>query len=90
MLARMMSFAADEKTGLPMAHHLGAGHAAKRAQGRKEVNRFQDIGLALRIITQKQMEARRELEIEPRIVSKIAEPQMAEMHAKQCDGTVGN
>ena len=48
----VMGLAADEEAGLLEADHLGAGHAAKGAQGGKEVNRLQDVRFALCIVAE--------------------------------------
>jgi hypothetical protein len=80
--ARLLNLAAHEKPGAPVPNHLAAGDAAKRSQRRQKVDRFENIRFALRVISQQQMKTGRELHIQSRVISKIPEPQMAEMHAE--------
>ena len=40
---------ADEIALLSVPHHLRAAHAAKRPEGREQINRFENVGLALRV-----------------------------------------
>ena len=70
-----------------MAHHLGAAHAAKRSQRSDQVHRLQDVGLALRIVAQQQMETRRKIDVEPSVISEISKPQMRQVHAFPCHKT---
>src|SRR5207247_1802736 len=65
------------------ANHLGAAHAAKRTQRRHEVNRFEDVGLALRVVTEQQVKARRKISVQPRVIAEVAESQMSQMHARK-------
>ena len=89
MIPGVMRFSADEETFLAVAHHLRAGDAAKRPERGEKVNRLENICFPLRVVAQQKMESGRELEIEPRVIPKIPEPQLAEMHAKECFGMAG-
>ena len=72
--------AAGEIAGLAVPHHVGAAHPAKGAQGGEQVNRLKHIGLALRVVAQQQVEAGREVHVQPRIVPKVSETQVSQMH----------
>ena len=63
---------AEEIALLPVPDHLRAANAAKRPQGGQQVNRLQEVRLALRVIAQQQMETGRESHIQPRAVAEIA------------------
>ena len=71
MIASMMCFSPYKKAGLVVANHLRAGHAAERAQRGEEIDRFEDVGLSLCIVTEQQVEPGRELDIEPSVIPKI-------------------
>jgi hypothetical protein len=68
----MMRFASNEKSGLAVAEHLRAGHAAKGAQRGEEIYSLEDIGFSLRVVPQKQMKARPELDVEPGVIPKVS------------------
>src|SRR5688572_30873853 len=51
------SFAAGEIAFLPVTNHLRAAHAAKRAQRGHEINRFENVGFALGVVAQHEVEA---------------------------------
>ena len=76
-------FAADEVALLPVPDHLRAAHAAKRAQGGNEIDGFENIGLPLGVVAQQQVEARRKINIQPRVIAEIPKAQMGQMHAGQ-------
>ena len=64
-----------------MAHHLGAAHAAKGTQRGHEVDRFEDVRLALRVVAEQQVKAGLEIRIEPRVIAEVAKSQMGQMHS---------
>ena len=64
-----------------MADHLRAADAAERAQRGHEINRFEDIRLALRVVAEQQMEAGREIRVQPGVIAEVPQPQMSQMHA---------
>src|SRR2546423_2270848 len=64
--------AAHEISAIAMAHHLRSAHAAKRTERGHEVNGFQDVGLALGVIPQEQMEPGRKIRVEPPIIAELA------------------
>ena len=66
-----------------MADHLRAADAAERAQRGHQINRFEDVGLALRVVAQKQMEAGRKIRVQPRVIAEVAKSQMGQMHAEK-------
>jgi hypothetical protein len=67
----VMGFPTDEKSFLPVAKHLRACDSAKGAQSREQINRFENVGFALCVVAQKEVEAGRELDVEPPVVPKI-------------------
>jgi hypothetical protein len=73
--------AADEIALLPVPDHLRAADAAERAQRGHEINRFEDVRLALRVVAEQQMEARRKVGVQPRVIAEVPESQMGQMHA---------
>ena len=72
---------ADEIALLPVPDHLRAADAAERAQRGHEINRFKDVRLALRVVAEQQVEARRKVGVQPRIIAEVAKSQMGQMHA---------
>ena len=74
---------ADEITLLPVPDHLRAADAAKRAQRGHEINRFEDVRLALRVIAKQQVEARRKIRVQPRVIAEVPESQMGQMHVEK-------
>ncbi len=56
--------------------------AAERPQRGHEINRFEDVRLALRVVAQKQMEAGHEIRVQPGVITKVPQPQMSQMHAE--------
>ena len=72
---------ADEGAFLPMLNHLRAAHASEGAKCSQEINGFENVGLALGIAAHEDMEAGREIHIEPRVIAEIAKAQMGDVHA---------
>ena len=66
-----------------MPDHLGAADAAERAQRGHEINRFEDVCLALRVVADQQVEARRKVGVQPRVIAEVPESQMGQMHAEK-------
>jgi hypothetical protein len=60
--------------------HLRAADTAERPQRGHEINRFEDVCLALRVVAEQQMEARRKVGIQPRVIAEVAKSQMGQMH----------
>jgi hypothetical protein len=71
---------ADEVAFPAVPDHLGAGDTAKGTEGGEQVNGFEDVGLALRVVPQEQVEAGRKIGVQPRVIAEVAEPQMNQMH----------
>lgn len=69
--------AADEVGLLGMADHLSAAHATEGAQCGQEVDRLQNVGFALRIVSQQHLEAGSEVHVQPGVVAKIAQAQVS-------------
>ena len=74
----------DEITFMFVPDHLCIADTAKRAKRREQVNRFEDIGLTLGVISEQHVKPRAELAIEPPVITKIAQPKLAEVHAELC------
>ena len=56
-LALADDFGTDKITFRTVADHLRAAHAPERAECGEQVNRFEDVGLALRVVAEQQVEA---------------------------------
>jgi hypothetical protein len=80
MLSLADNPAADEITLLGVTHHLRTADAAEGPQSGNQVNGFEDIGLALRVVSEQEMETRRKIDIQPSVISEIAEAQVGQMH----------
>jgi len=63
--------------------HLGAADAAERAQRGQEINRLENVRLALRVVTEQEMEARCKVGVQPRVIAEVPESQMGQMHAEK-------
>ena len=63
-----------------MADHLGAAHASKGSQCRNQINRFEDVGLALRIVTEQHMESGRKAGVQPLVIAEVTESELRQMH----------
>jgi hypothetical protein len=72
MLALSSDLPANKIALLLMPDHLGAAYTAKGTQGCDQVNCFKDIGLALRVITEKQVKAGRKSGIQPRVIAEVS------------------
>ncbi len=72
MLALADDFAADEIALMPVPDHLRATDAPERAQRGDEIDPFQYVRLALRVVAQQQVEAGRKVHIQPRVVAEVA------------------
>ena len=59
---------------------LLARRASEGPQRRHQVNRLQHIRLSLRIVANQQVKAGPELRVHPRVVAKVPQPQMTDMH----------
>ena len=79
--------AADEIAFRPVPNHLRATHAAKGTQRGHEINRFEDVRLALRVVTEQQVKAGRKIRIQPRVIAEVTESQMGQMHARKIPAT---
>ena len=79
-------FAADKIAFRAVPDHLRAADAAKRAQRGHEINGFENIGLALRVVAEQHMEAGRKIRVQPRVIAEVAKSQMGQMHAEKMKG----
>jgi hypothetical protein len=73
-------FAADEITFLTVTNHLRAADAAKGTERRHEIDGFEDVRFALRIVAEEEMEAGRKIDVEPRVIAEVAESEMSQVH----------
>ncbi len=64
-----------------MPDHLRAADAAERPQRGHEINRFENVRFALGVVTEQEMEARRKVGVQPRVIAEVPESQMGQMHA---------
>ena len=71
---------ADEVALLAVLNHLRAAHAAKRTERGEKVEGFEDVRLALRVVADEDVEARRERHVHPRIIAEVPETQLADVH----------
>ena len=71
---------ADEIAFRAVPNHLCATDAAKGSQRGHEINRFENVGLALRVVAEQQMEAGRKIHVHPRVIAEVSESQMSQMH----------
>jgi len=53
---------------------LRAPDPAKGAKRRNQINGFQNVRLALRVIPQKKMKTRGKISIQPRVIAEITKP----------------
>ncbi len=73
--------AADKVAFRAVPDHLRAADAAKGAERGHEINGLEDVGLALRVVAEQQMEAGRKTHVQPRVIAEVTESQMGQMHA---------
>ena len=66
-----------------MPDHLRAADAAERAQRGHEINRFENVCLALRVVAEQQVKAGREIRVQPRVIAEVPKSQMGQMHAEK-------
>ena len=77
--------AADEITFRPVPNHLRPAHAAKGAQRGHEIDRFENVRLALRVVAEQQVKAGRKIRVQPRVIAEVTESQMSQMHARKME-----
>ena len=83
VLALADDLGADEIAFLSVSHHLRAAYAAKRAERREQINRFENVRLALSVMAEQQVKTEREMGIQPRVIAEIAKSQMGQMHSEE-------
>jgi hypothetical protein len=81
--------AAHEVPFLAVPDHLGAADPAKGSQSGNEVDRLEDVRLALGVVAQQQVKSRRETDIQPRVIAEIPEAQMGQMHRPRMSRKAG-
>ncbi len=67
-----MTVAPDKVMFLTVPDHLGAAHAAERAQGGQKVDGFQDVGFALGVVAEQEVEAGCKIHIDPPVIAEVA------------------
>jgi len=77
---------ADEVALLAVPDHLRPAHAAKRPQRGHEVNGFENVGLALGVVAEQELEAGRKVGVQPRVIAEVPESQMSQMHSGKMPG----
>src|SRR4030095_84770 len=75
--------ASDEISGATMPHHGSTSNAPEGSEGGQEIDRLQNVGFALPIISYQHLETGPEIGIKPSVVAKIAEAKMSEMHGEK-------
>jgi len=78
--AGMVDGGPSEEAGLAVADEMGRGDAAEGAKGGEEVERLEEVGFALGVAAEEEVKAGVEGGIEPGVIAKIAEAQLAQMH----------
>jgi len=83
MLTLTDDFSANEITALSVPNHLCAADAAKGSQRGHEINRFEDVGFALGVVAEQDVESGRKIGVQPLVIAEVAEPEMRQMHSGQ-------
>jgi hypothetical protein len=63
-----------------VTNHLRAADAAKGTERGHEVDGFEDVGFALSVVAEQQVEAGRKIDVEPRVIAEVAKSEMGQMH----------
>ena len=71
-----------EASGAVLAAELGIGAGAQAGAGAEQRHRFEQIGLARAVIADQHHRPRVELELGPRIIAEIGEPERADVEAR--------
>ena len=66
--------AADEVALLPVPDHLRAADAAKGPQRGQQIDRLEHVGFALGVVAEQQVEPRRKIRVQPRVIAEVAKP----------------
>ena len=74
-------FGADEVAFLAVADHLRAADAAEGAQRGEQVDGFEDVGFALRVVAEEDVEARRKVRVQAGVIAELPQSQMGQMHS---------
>jgi hypothetical protein len=77
--------AANKVAFRAVTDHLRAADAAEGTQRGHEIDGLQDVGLALCIVAEQQMEAGRKIGVQPRVVAEVTESQMGQMHGEKME-----
>jgi hypothetical protein len=80
MLALTDNGGSDEIALMFVPNHLCIADATKRTKRRQQINGFQNIGFALGIVTEKQVEAGRKVRVQAGIIPEVTKTQMGQMH----------
>ena len=67
---------------LTVPNHLRAADSAERTKRREQINRFEDIRFPLCVISENDMEARRKIDVHPRVIAEVAKSQMRQVHKR--------
>ena len=66
-------FSADKISFRAVPDHLRAADAAKGPQRGQQINRFQNVCFALRVVAEQQMKAWRKIHVQPRVIAEVSE-----------------
>src|SRR5690606_31251910 len=64
----------------PVPDHLGTADAAEGTQRGQQVNRLEDVRLALRVLPDQELETGFEIDVQSRVVPKIAQAKVRKVH----------
>ena len=79
MRALAQNFVGDKIALLAVLNHLATTDTSERTERRHKINRLEDVRFSLCIVAQQQMKSRREVDVESRVISKVAKFEMCQM-----------
>jgi len=72
--------ATDQVSTLAMPDHLGTTHPTEGTEGGHEVDGLKDVGFALGVVSQKEVEAGREIHVQLGVIAEVAQAQLSQVH----------
>jgi len=86
VLAGADDAAAAEVAFLAVPDHLGAADAAEGAESGEKVDGLEDVGLALGVVAEEELEARGKVDVQPRVIAEVTKSEMGQMHGGKMAG----